>query len=69
MDDVDIMIDYYLPDGTPVISDDIIERWIRLGKPPIKVWSQTVTDLEAYPAVDVDLDELAVVVGFLNKSA
>jgi len=61
----DAEADCYLPDGTPVSCQELIRRWQKLGRPPIKV----IADLERFLSDDVDLERLAHVVQFLNQGA
>lgn len=62
------VVDYFLPDGTPVICQEMIRRWQKLDKPQIKVKpGKTVVDLESFLSGDVDLEYLALVVQSLNR--
>ncbi|NWF78142.1 MAG: primase C-terminal domain-containing protein [Chloroflexi bacterium] len=61
-------VDYFLPDGTPVSCQELVRRWRKLGYPQVSIGSgKGTTNLEAWLENDVDLEDLSIVVEFLNE--
>ena len=63
-----LLPDYYLPDGTPVTIEQLLERWIKSGSPPIFLPNgKTCKDLRGFVSKsDLDLSELVHVVQSLS---
>jgi len=61
-------VDYFLPDGTPVVTRQLVQKWQQLGQPQIEINpGDIIADLQSFLSDDVDLEYLALVVQALNQ--